>query len=89
MRKRFIREAGHKSICLQRSEEIASVEFVPLLSFLHDWRILFHFDDTPILNNFVVLDHQWLINVFKMVITIKPYDLQEREFKELLHKLET
>ena len=91
------REAGHQWISLQRSEEIASVEckihdeqeFVTLLNFLHDQRIVVHFDDTPILNNLVVLDPQWLIDVFKMVITIQPYDFQEREFKELWHKLET
>ena len=53
-----IKEEGHKWISLQRAEHIASVEcniddeqeFVTLLNFLHDERIVVHFDDTPILN---------------------------------------
>ena len=90
-------EEGHKWISLERAKHIAyerckideDQEFLTLLNFLHDQRILIHFDDTPVLNNLVVLDPQWLINVFKMVITVKPYVHEEREFKELWHKLET
>ena len=37
----------------------------------------------------VVLDLQWLVDVFKMVITVRPYGYKEREFKELWRKLET
>ena len=90
-------EEGHKCISLERAKKIASEgckiygdqEFLTLLNFFHDQRILIHFDDTPVLNNLVVLDPQWLINVFKKVITVKPYDHQEREFKDLWRKLET
>ena len=86
----------HEWITLERAKEIASEvckiddgqEIVTLLSFLHDQRILIHFDDTPELNKLVVLNPQWLIDVFKKVITVKPYDHEEREFKDLWQKLE-
>jgi len=86
----------HEWITLKTAKEIASKvckidddqEIVTLLNFLHDQRILIHFDDTPELNRLVVLDPQWLIDVFKKVITVKPYDHEEREFKDLWQKLE-
>ena len=91
------KEEGHKWISLDKARYIASEEcliydereFVTLLNFLHDQRVLVHFDDTPVLNNLVVLDPQWLIDVFKRVITVTPYDYKERDFKELWRKLET
>ena len=87
---------GHKWISLETARNIASEkcnvvdnkEFKTLLNFLHDKRILIHFDDTPELNELVVLDPQWLIDVFKKVITVKPYDHQGKEFTELWCKLE-
>ena len=59
-----------------------------LLDFLHDKRILIHFDDTPELNKMVVLDPQWLIDVFKMVITVKPHDCKDKKLTKLWCKLE-
>ncbi|KAL9956222.1 hypothetical protein ACROYT_G037669 [Oculina patagonica] len=87
----------YKHIPLVRAKQIASEvckidndeEIMTLLNFLHDQRILIHFDDTPELNKLVVLDPQWLIDVFKKVITVKPYDYNEREFKEQWRQLET
>ena len=86
----------HEWITLETAKEIASEvckidddqEIVTLLNFLHDQRILIHFDDTPELNKLVVLNPQWLIDVFKKVITVKPYDHEEKEFKDLWQKLE-
>ena len=63
-------------------------EFVTLMKLLHDQRIIIHFDDTPNLNKMVVLDIQWLIDVFKKVITIKPYDGKRNQHKDLWIKLE-
>ena len=91
------KEDGHKWITFERAKQIASEQcnvveekqFLTLLDFLHDQRIVIHFDDTPELNELVVLDPQWLIDVFKKVITITPYDRKEKEFKELWCKLET
>ena len=92
-----MREDGHKWITLDSVKQIASEacnviedkEFQTLLNFLHDQRILIHFDDSPELNKMVVLDPQWLIDVFKKVITVRPYCHQEKEFKELWFRLET
>ena len=91
-----MKEEGHHWISLGRAKEIAfkvckiddEEEMLTLLNFLHDQRILIHFDDTPELNKLVVLDPQWLIDVFKNVITVKQYDHEEREFKDLWRKLE-
>ena len=90
-------QEGLNWISLEKAKRIASEvcsidedqEFVTLMNFLHDQRILIHFDDTPVLNNLVVLNPQWLIDVFKKVITIKPYDHKEREFKDLWLRLES
>ena len=91
-----MKEDGHKYIPLERAKQVASEvcniaddeQFLTLLNFLHDQRILIHFADTPELNRLVILDPQWLIDVFKEVITIRPYQGKEKEFKELWFKLE-
>ena len=90
------REDGDKWIPLGCAKQIASEEcnitdekqFRTLLDFLHDQRILIHFSDTPKLDELVVLDPQWLIDVFKKVITIKPYDRKEKKFERLWGKLQ-
>ena len=64
------------------------VEFQTLLIFLHDQRILIHFNGTPELERMVILDPQWLIDVFKMVITVKRYEHKDRKVEELWRKLE-
>ena len=63
-------------------------EFQTLLNFLHDKRILVHFKDTQELDKLVVLDPQWLIDVFKMVITVRPYNPKESSFEPLWEKLQ-
>ena len=87
---------GEKWIDLQEAKRIASEEcnivddraFRTVLDFLYDKRILIHFSDTPELDKLVVLDPQWLVDVFKKVITIPPYDSKEKEFQELWCKLQ-
>ena len=89
-------DEGHKWITIEHAKQIASEvcqihddqEFVTVLDFLHDQRILIHFDDTFELKKLVVLDPQWLIDVFKTVITVKRYDQQERGLNDLWLKLE-
>ena len=91
-----IKEKGHQWISLERAKQVAvevckivnDHEFLTLLNFLHDQRILIHFDDSPELNKLVVLDPQWLIDVFKKVITVKRYDHEEQEFRDSWSKLE-
>ena len=87
---------GHKWISLNSAKQIASEvcnivdekQFRTLLNFLHDQRILIHFNDTPKLNKLVVLDPQWLIDVFKKVITVRPFNRKEKRFEEQWRKLE-
>ncbi|XP_015775989.1 PREDICTED: uncharacterized protein LOC107354090 isoform X4 [Acropora digitifera] len=89
-------DEGHKWITIEHAKRIASEfcqihddqEFVTLLDFLHDQRILIHFSDTVELNKLVVLDPQWLIDVFKAVITVKRYDQQERGLNDSWLRLE-
>ena len=90
------KDEGNKWISLEETKEVArevcdvsdKEEFRTLLNFLHDQRVLIHFDDTPELSKMVVLDTQWLINVFKEVITIRPFDSKEKKFEELWFRLE-
>ena len=90
------KDEGNKWISLEETKEFAwevcnvsdEEEFRTLLNFLHDQRVLIHFDDTLELSKMVVLDTQWLINVFKEVITIRPFDSKEKKFKELWFRLE-
>ena len=91
-----MRKRGEKWITLEKAKTFASdncniiddKEFRTLLNFLHDKRILIHFDDTQELDKLVILDPQWLIDVFKKVITVKPHDPEEEDFKELWGKLQ-
>ena len=91
-----VKEKGQAFISLESAKYIASKacnidkdeEFETLINYLHDLRRLIHFDDSPDLNNLVVLDPQWLIDVFKNVITVRPYSRSEKRFVELWYKLE-
>ena len=92
-----IRQEGRKWISLDEARQIArevctivnDEEFYTLLNVLHDQRILIHFSDTSTLSKIVVLDIQWLIDVFRKVITVKPYEPKEKLFRDLWVKLET
>ena len=91
------KEVGNKRISLQSAKDIAKSdcnivkqkEFETLMNYLHDIRSLIHYEDTEQLNTLVVLDPQWLVDVFKKVITVRPYDPQEKEFLHLWRKLES
>ncbi|KAL9967685.1 hypothetical protein ACROYT_G025970 [Oculina patagonica] len=90
-------EDGLKWISLEDARKIAEEEcgisgngqFQALLNLLQDQKILIHFDDTPELNRMVILDPQWLVDVFKKVIATKPSEKKGRKFEELWLKLET
>ena len=90
------RKKGNKHISLEAARDIADnvcsineeKEFQTLMNYLHDLRSLIHFDDTAMLNKLVVLDPQWLVDVFKKVITVKPFDCIDMEFLGLWRKLE-
>ena len=87
---------GKKWISLEETRLIASklclIEddkgFATLLNFLHDQRILIHFDSSPLLNNMVILDPQWLVDLFTSVITVKPGPYEGKE-RKLWRRLQT
>ena len=89
------KKGGPKYITLEAAKDIAKAcdinedkEIKTLIDYLHDLRSLIHFDDNADLNKLVVLDPQWLVDVFKSVITVKPYDRKEKKVKSLWFKLE-
>ena len=91
---RALKESDYKFISLVTAKEIASKvcnindsEIVTVLNFLHDLRVLIHFDDTPELSELVFLDIQWLIDVFKNVITVRSFH-EEKNFAHLWKRLE-
>ena len=91
----FTVKDGKKWISLEETRLIASkvchIEdqgFATLLNFLHDQRILIHFDSSPLLNNMVILDPQWLVDLFTSVITVKPGPYEGKE-RKLWRKLQT
>ena len=91
---RALKESDYKFISLVRAKEIASKvcnindnEIVTVLNFLHDLRVLIHFDDTPELSELVFLDIPWLIDVFKNVITVRAFR-EEKNFAHLWKRLE-
>ena len=91
---RALKESDHKFISLSTAKKIAAKfcnindhEVQTVLTFLHDLRVLIHFDDSPELNELVFLDIQWLIDVFKNVVTVRAYPV-ERDFAPLWEKLE-
>ena len=86
--KKYIDRDAARTMASEACNIVNDQEFQTLLNFLHDKRILIHFDDTPELDKLVVLDPQWLIDVFKMVITVRPYGPEERKFTTLWDKLE-
>ena len=92
----FLRKDGFKWIPFEKAREVASVkcainghdQFRTVLNFLHDQRILIHFNETPELEAMVILDPQWLIDVLKKVITVKSYEHSDENVEELWVKLE-
>ena len=74
---------GYKWIPIEKARQIATEEcgisddeetIRTLLDFLHDQRVLIHFSDSPELKSMVILSPQWLIDVFKEVITVKSWE---------------
>lgn len=90
-------EDGFKWIDIDEAKKIAKEvcgiscddEFQALLNLFNDQRIVIHFNDSKELNRMVILDLQWLVDVFKKVIALKPSEKKGRKFSELWLKLET
>ena len=89
-----LKESDYKFISLSTAKKVAAKlcnikdhEVQKVLTFLHDLRVLIYFEDSPELSELVFLDIQWLIDVFKNVITVRAYPV-ERDFAPLWEKLE-
>ena len=79
----LLSQDGYKWIPIEKARQIATEEcgisddeetIRTLLNFLHDQRVLIHFSDSPELKSMVILSPQWLIDVFKEVITVKSWE---------------
>ena len=70
----------------KEAQEVCNTEeendFRTIINYFHDRHVVLHFDDTSELDKIVVLDNQWLIDVFKMVITVRPLQDQVKGFEE-------
>ena len=73
---------------IARKCQISDSQYIHVLNFLHDQRTVIYFDDSEVLNNLVVLDIDWLIGVFRRVITVKPRGREAEGDEELWKKLE-
>ena len=85
---KWIHVENAKRIALEVCGISIEEQFLTMLNLLHDQRVLIHFDDTPELYKIVILDPQWLVDVFKKVITIPPFKKSKREHREQWKKLE-
>ena len=91
-----LRNEKYKYITIEKAREIASnkcgindnAQFQTMLDFLHDQKVLIHFKETSQLNTLVILDPQWLIDIFKKVITIRPYEVTEKVLVQYWLKME-
>ena len=88
MGNKYISLKSVRDVALQVSNITNHEEFETLMNYLHDLRSLLHYDDSEQLKKVVILDPQWLVDVFKKVITVRPYDPDEKHFLELWFKLE-
>ncbi|XP_022797300.1 uncharacterized protein LOC111335610 isoform X1 [Stylophora pistillata] len=83
-------EEGHRWITFESARQTAfgrchisdEKEFLKLMNYLHNQRIVIHFANTLSLNELVVLDIQWLIDVFKKVITVEPHGVEGSQCRE-------
>ena len=92
---RLLREDNCKLMAIGEARQIATdkcgiehdEQFRTMLDFLHDQKVLIHFNETQ-LNNLVILDPQWLIDIFKKVITIRRYEYTEDNVERFWLKLQ-
>lgn len=86
----FVTLAEAREIARDKCEMVDEEEMDTAINFMHDQRILIHFNETPKLKEMVILDPEKLIKLFREVITVRSYDhtANEGQFEELWEKLE-
>ena len=87
-RREWIRIEEARKIAKKECGIDDDVQFRTLLNFLHDQRVFIHFSESPELENMVILRPQWLIDVFKEVITVKSWQDVDENFEQLWCNLE-
>ena len=87
----LMRKEGREKISIEDARKIASDKcgidgeenFRTALNFLHDQKVLINFDESPGLKRMVILNPQWLVDVFKEVITFKGFSHNDENFEGL------
>ncbi|XP_070568954.1 death-associated protein kinase 1-like isoform X2 [Ptychodera flava] len=89
-----LKDEGVKFMSLKEVEEIARSIMIKdiddvkvILQFYHDLGDIIYFNE-PRLENLVILDPQWLIDVFKSIITVKQYQCQDPRCRQYWDKLD-
>ena len=82
----FVTLSEAREIAREKCKMVDEKEMDTAINFMHDQRILIHFDETPKLKELVILDPEKLIKLFRKVITVKSYDHTTNEV--LWEKLE-
>ena len=70
----FVTLSEAREIAREKCKMVDEKEMDFAINFMHDQRILIHFDETPKLKEMVILDPKKLIDLFRKVITVKSYD---------------
>ena len=76
---------GRERIFIEEARQVAldecgiddDVKFRTALNFLHDQKVLINFNELPELESMLILNPQWLVDVFKEVITFKSFNPPE------------
>ena len=76
---------GRQRISIEEARQIAKddcgidddVKFRTVLNFLSDQKVLIYFNELPELESVVIVNPQWLADVFKELITFKSFSLSE------------
>ena len=92
----LMREEGLARISMKDARKIASDKcgidddeiFRTVLDFLHDQKVLINFDESPGLESMVILNPQWLVDVFKEVITFKSFNHKDQSVQRLWSEFE-
>ena len=87
----LMRKEGREKISIEDARKIASDKcgidgeenFRTALNFLHDQKVLINFDESPGLERMVILNPQWLVDVFKEVITFKGFNHNDENVEGL------
>ena len=88
---------GRERISIEEARQIAKddcgidddVKFRTVLNFLSDQKVLITFNELPELESMVILNPQWLVDVFKEVITFKSFNTTENSVERLWKDFET